>query len=134
MTSWKDDARRDSLRQFASAQPPQVADSDLIVMAINRLERAVVKMQARQYDELMHEHLQRASEMLGWVAKNVWLRDGEAPAPEVPPMGHGELHEELRGLMDSIDDSLTADAAAEAFRNLADQVAERGLAPSGDDS
>jgi hypothetical protein len=76
--TWKDDARKASLADFARAQPPQVTDSDLIVMAINRLQRAVVKMQALEYDEQCEEHFVRASEMLGWVATNMWARKESA--------------------------------------------------------
>jgi hypothetical protein len=77
MSDWKEQARQRSLeglRRMTTPEPPQVADSDLIVMAINRLERAVVKMQAFEYDDQLQEHLSRAAEMLGWVAQNMWDR------------------------------------------------------------
>lgn len=65
-------------------EPPPVADSDLIVMAINRLQRAVVKMQAYEYDDQLQEDLTRAGEMLGWVAENMWNRDHpESGDPDV---------------------------------------------------
>lgn len=65
----------EGLARMKSPEPPPVADSDLIVMAINRLQRAVVKMQAFQYDDELQEHLTRAGEMLGWVAENMWSRE-----------------------------------------------------------
>lgn len=118
----------ESLAKFRNAEPPQVADSDLIVMAINRLQRAVVKMQARQYDDEMHEHLQKASDMLAWVAKNVWIRGDDDPAEaHMPPMTHLELHEELRGLMDSLDDHVDAGSAASAIAGLAERIERDGL-------
>lgn len=80
--SWKDAAREASLQDFARPQPPAVTDSDLIVMAINRLQRAVVKMQALEYDEQCEEHFVRASEMLGWVAANMWARKESEPDQE----------------------------------------------------
>lgn len=76
--SRKDDAKKRSLEGLArmkAPEPPPVADSDLIVMAINRLQRAVTKMQAFEYDDQLQEHLSRAGEMLGWVAENMWNRD-----------------------------------------------------------
>lgn len=126
--SWKDDARAESLSQFRTAEPPVVADSDLIVMAINRLQRAVVKMQAHEYDDEMNEHLQKASEMLGWVAKNIWMRGDNDPAEATfPPMTHLELHGQLRDLMDSLDDHVDADSAATAIADLAARVERDGL-------
>lgn len=74
----KDAARERSLEGLArmkQPEPPAVADSDLIVMAINRLQRAVAKMQAYEYDDVLQEHLVRAGEMLGWVAQNMWDRE-----------------------------------------------------------
>lgn len=79
--TWKEEARERSLEGLArmkTPEPPPVADSDLIVMAINRLQRAVVKMQAFEYDDQLNEHLTRAGEMLGWVAENMWQREAAA--------------------------------------------------------
>lgn len=64
-----------ALDRLRSATPPTASDSDLVVVVINRLQRAVVKMQSREYDEELNEHLERAAEFLGWVATNIWLRD-----------------------------------------------------------
>lgn len=76
-----DDAKTRSLKALARMSdpvPPPVADSDLIVMAINRLQRAVTKMQSFEYDDALSDHLTRAAEMLGWVAHNMMGReDGE---------------------------------------------------------
>lgn len=76
------DVKESSLERLRSATPPTAADSDLIVVAINRLQRAVVKMQAREYDVELTEHLERAAEFLGWVATNIWMREhnGEGDA------------------------------------------------------
>lgn len=76
--TWKDDAMRASFEKMSSLEPPQVADSDLIIMAINRLERAVKKMQALEYDDEFQEHFTRAVDMIGWVATNVWAREERA--------------------------------------------------------
>ena len=76
---WKDDAMRDSFEKISSLEPPQVADSDLIIMAINRLERAVTKRQALENDAEFEEHITRAVEMIGWVATNVWAREEAGP-------------------------------------------------------
>lgn len=83
MTDWKADARARSLeglQRMKSPEPPQVADSDLVVMAINRLQRAVTKMQAFEYDAQLEEHLTRAAEMLGWVAQNMLSRQEQEPS------------------------------------------------------
>lgn len=53
--------------------PPQPAiyDSDLLYLAINRLERAAEKMQRREYDAELDDHMQRAGEMFEWAAWNM---------------------------------------------------------------
>lgn len=77
-----------ALDRMRSAEPPSAADSDLIVVAINRLQRAVVKMQAREYDDELQEHLEKAAEFLGWVATNIWLREEpESAVGAVPKEG-----------------------------------------------
>lgn len=63
------------LDRMCSAEPPRAADSDLITIAITRLQRAVLKMQARQYDAELEEHLEKAAEFMGWVATNIWMRN-----------------------------------------------------------
>ena len=73
--TWRDEETKRAFERMSATQPPQVADSDLIVMAINRLNRAVVKMQARQYDDEFQDHFTRAVEMIGWVATNIWARE-----------------------------------------------------------
>jgi hypothetical protein len=50
---------------------PTIYDSDLLFLAINRLERAAVKMQAREYDAELDDHMQRAAEMFEWAAWNM---------------------------------------------------------------
>jgi hypothetical protein len=54
---------------------------------------------------------------------------GEHDAPPAPPMTHRELNAELRGLIDSLDDHVTAADAAEALLGLAETVEARGLTP-----
>lgn len=64
-----------ALDRLRSADPPTASDSDLISVAITRLQRAVVLMQAHEYGPELEEHLERAAEFLGWVATNIWMRD-----------------------------------------------------------
>ncbi|MDQ1113962.1 hypothetical protein QE418_003410 [Microbacterium testaceum] len=90
--TWKDDALRSSLDAMRSKEPPTVQDSDVVGMAINRLQRAVVKMQAKQYDDELNEHLVRAGEMLGWVAENMWNRQDSEPEREAAPPAPGIMH------------------------------------------
>lgn len=76
-----------SLDRLLNPEPPTATDSDMIVMAINRLNRAVVKMQAHEYDEELNEHLEKAAAFMGWVATNMWVRnerEKDGQAGEVP--------------------------------------------------
>lgn len=82
-----------ALDRLRSADPPTASDSDLIAVTITRLQRAVVKMQAREYDDELQEHLERAAEFLGWVATNIWMReerDSESTAPACDPSTGGD--------------------------------------------
>ena len=54
---------------------PTIYDSDLLFLAINRLERAAKKMQAREYDAELDDHMQRAAEMFEWAAWNMSHRN-----------------------------------------------------------
>lgn len=82
--TWKDEKMRESFEAITRTEPPQVADSDLIIMAINRLNRAVLKMQALEYDAEFQDHFTRAVEMIGWVATNVWAREERATTDQEP--------------------------------------------------
>lgn len=91
--TWKDDATASSLAAMRGTEPPSVNDSDLVIMAINRLQRAVVKMEALEYDAKLAEHLTRAAEVLGWVAHSMLQRVDE-PEPEPEPIlpARGVMH------------------------------------------
>lgn len=80
---WKEQARQrslESLRRMETPDPPTASDSDLIGVAIMRLQRAVTKMQAIEYDDELNIHLAKAGEMLGWVAHNMMGRAEESEA------------------------------------------------------
>lgn len=57
--------------------PPQptIYDSDLIQLAIIRLQRAVEKMQRREYDAELDDQMARAGEMFEWAAWNMSNRN-----------------------------------------------------------
>lgn len=57
--------------------PPQpvIYDSDLLLLVVSRLERAAKKMQAREYDAELDDHMQRAGEMFEWAAWNMSNRN-----------------------------------------------------------
>jgi hypothetical protein len=48
-------------------QEPSLRDSDIIFIAVKRLERAAEMMQKFQYDIELEEHLEKAGELLAWV-------------------------------------------------------------------
>lgn len=52
-------------------EQPTIYDSDLIVLAIARLERVAEKMRAREYDTELTEHMERATALFDWAAWNM---------------------------------------------------------------
>jgi hypothetical protein len=56
-------------------KPPAIHDSDLIFLAIKRLERVAEKMQRFEYDNELDMHLSRAEEMFAWAAWNMANRN-----------------------------------------------------------
>lgn len=53
---------------------PAIYDSDLILLAINRLQRVADKMQRFEYDDELERHMERAVEVFDWVAWNITNR------------------------------------------------------------
>jgi len=60
---------------------PPVSDSDIIWLAIKRLEAVAVKMQKLEYDEELDKLMNLASEWFDWAAFNIARRNGQ---PEMP--------------------------------------------------
>lgn len=58
-------------------EAPTASDSDLIGIAIIRLQRARDRMQDMLYDDETWKHLEKGAEFLGWVATQ-WRRRQEA--------------------------------------------------------
>ena len=57
-------------------QSPPVTDSDLMFLAIKRLERVAEKMMAKQYDEELDDLMATAAEWFDWAEYNIARRAG----------------------------------------------------------
>lgn len=62
---------------------PPVYDSDLIYLAIKRLEAVAEKMQRLEYDDELNKMMERAAEWFEWAAYNMAQRNEAAPASPV---------------------------------------------------
>ncbi len=60
-------------------QSPPVYDSDLIYLAIKRLEAVAEKMQKLEYDDELDTMMERAAEWFEWAAYNITKRKDESP-------------------------------------------------------
>lgn len=56
-------------------QSPPVYDSDLIYLAIKRLEAVAEKMQKLEYDAELDTMMERAAEWFDWAAYNITKRN-----------------------------------------------------------
>ena len=63
-------------------QSPPVQDSDLIYLAIKRLERVAEKMQRFEYDEELERLMIIAGEWFEWAAYNIARRSEESTEQE----------------------------------------------------
>ncbi len=61
---------------------PPVTDSDIIWLAIKRLEAVAVKMQKLEYDDELDELMKVADEWFSWAAFNINRRRGGVEVPE----------------------------------------------------
>lgn len=55
-------------------QSPPVHDSDIIYLAIKRLERVAEKMMRFEYDDELDRHMDAAAEWFDWAAYNMTRR------------------------------------------------------------
>ncbi len=61
-------------------EAPQIRDSDVIYLAVKRLEEIARKMQRLEYDDKLDQMMVEAAELFTWAAENIVRRRTEEDA------------------------------------------------------
>ncbi len=61
-------------------EAPQIRDSDVIYLAVKRLEEIARKMQRLEYDDKLDQMMVEAAELFTWATENIVRRQTEEDA------------------------------------------------------